>query len=172
MTWVIKARCPKCDKEFERYKNNYDGQEKPPRWIACSKSCNFWLLMYIKRNGIPPELQAKIDISIGEVYDRPRNSNNQYVSWNGYRYIKVSDHPWATSGGYVLEHRLVMERYIGRYLKPSEVVHHKDGDKLNNMIDNLELMSRADHARLHRLEESNEEVASTQDNVRTTGKSS
>jgi len=48
-----------------------------------------------------------------------------------------------------LEHILVMERKLGRPLKKEEVVHHRDGDVSNNSIDNLELMTRSQHGRLH-----------------------
>ena len=68
---------------------------------------------------------------------------------NGYLRIKASKHPCADTHGYVLHHRLMMEAHIGRYLTPDEVVHHKDGDKQNNQIENLELMSKSEHARLH-----------------------
>lgn len=43
--------------------------------------------------------------------------------------------------GYVLEHRLVMEQHLGRYLEPHEVIHHIDGDPTNNNIENLQLFS-------------------------------
>lgn len=46
-------------------------------------------------------------------------------------------------------HRLIAEQKIGRKLKPNEVVHHIDGDKLNNDPDNLCVMTRGEHARLH-----------------------
>lgn len=68
----------------------------------------------------------------------------------GYIYKKVINHPHATSRGYVLEHRLIMENHLGRYLKPNEIVHHKDGNKANNDINNLELLnSLFKHRNLH-----------------------
>ena len=55
----------------------------------------------------------------------------------GYWYIYQPDHPNCTSGHYVLEHRLIMEKKLGRYLSRKEVCHHIDGNPLNNSIDNL-----------------------------------
>jgi hypothetical protein len=56
-----------------------------------------------------------------------------------YRLLKVPWHPDAYRDGYVLEHRYVMEQALGRLLAPWEVVHHKDGNGLNNDVDNLQL---------------------------------
>lgn len=66
-----------------------------------------------------------------------------------YLYGLVPDHPNATKNGYVLEHRLRIEDKLKRFLSSDEVVHHKDGDKHNNKIENLEVMSRSEHTRLH-----------------------
>jgi hypothetical protein len=46
-------------------------------------------------------------------------------------------------------HRVVMESHIGRKLKMNEIVHHKDGDKFNNDISNLEIKTRSEHAKTH-----------------------
>jgi hypothetical protein len=53
----------------------------------------------------------------------------------------------------VLVHRFVVETHIGRKLSSSECVHHIDGNKLNNDISNLEIMTFAEHAKAHRIEE-------------------
>jgi hypothetical protein len=42
-----------------------------------------------------------------------------------------------------------MEKHVGRPLTSSDIVHHKDENIRNNVIDNLELMTRADHAHIH-----------------------
>lgn len=55
----------------------------------------------------------------------------------GYAYLYRPEHPSAIRGGYVAEHRLVMEEKLGRYLRRSEVVHHADGNPANNAPDNL-----------------------------------
>jgi hypothetical protein len=52
------------------------------------------------------------------------------------------------------QHVVVMEEFIGRKLFSNECVHHKDHDKTNNSLDNLELMTRSEHARLHAKENS------------------
>jgi len=61
----------------------------------------------------------------------------------GYSRYKLED------GSVVLAHRYEMELFLGRKLTSDEHVHHKDGDKSNNTIDNLELMTNSDHAKEH-----------------------
>ena len=82
-------------------------------------------------------------------------SGSSHPNWKGGRrlntptgYVRVWVDPssiWAAmvppseKGSHVLEHRLVMAQSLGRVLTPDEHVHHRDGDRLNNNIDNLQL---------------------------------
>lgn len=73
------------------------------------------------------------------------------ITSHGYRKIKKPEHPFSDISGYVYEHRLVMEKKLGRYLKPNEIVHHIDENRLNNNPDNLEVLKNIKyHKFVHR----------------------
>ena len=69
----------------------------------------------------------------------------------GYVLVRApEDHPGARHDGSICEHRLVMEQHVGRYLMPGEVVHHLNGVKDDNRIENLQLRrSRREHGPGH-----------------------
>jgi HNH endonuclease len=84
-------------------------------------------------------------------FNRPMLAPRGYQSLNkqgwimqGYRWISIGN------GIEVLEHRYRMELHLGRKLAVDECVHHKDGNKLNNALNNLEVIDRAAHTSLHR----------------------
>ena len=69
----------------------------------------------------------------------------------GYMYCRTNPvHPNANSNGLYPLHRVRMENKVKRLLTYNDVVHHVDGNKNNNLIENLELMTRRNHAKGHR----------------------
>ena len=67
----------------------------------------------------------------------------------GYIYIYRPNHPFANKNGYIFEHRLKMEEFMGRHLTKDEIIHHLDGDRQNNFIGNLILLKREEHIKIH-----------------------
>jgi len=71
-----------------------------------------------------------------------------YLDSKGYVVVRVPFHPLADDRGRVLEHRLVWFNAHGS-LPQAAIVHHKNGDRLDNRLENLELHDRTTHAQHH-----------------------
>ena len=71
-----------------------------------------------------------------------RTKKERLVNGYGYVLVLMPEHPSSSIAGYVLEHRLVMERALGRPLEPFETVHHLNGIRSDNRLENLELWAR------------------------------
>lgn len=87
-------------------------------------------------------------------YDRTGAKNPRWKGgrryFQGYYLVYRPGHPFANRN-YILEHRDIMERQLGRYLQTDEIVHHKNGQKSDNRLENLELMTNGTHAHYHHL---------------------
>lgn len=82
--------------------------------------------------------------------NNPRWKGGKYITGDGYLDILTPNHPYCNSRGYVEEHRLVMEKHLGRVLLPTERIHHINGIKTDNRIENLMLFSNhSNHVALH-----------------------
>lgn len=69
---------------------------------------------------------------------------------DGYIHIYSPNHPNKSQHNYVQEHRLVMEKHLGRHLAKEEMVHHMNGLRYDNRIENLRLFpTRGTHAAYH-----------------------
>jgi 5-methylcytosine-specific restriction endonuclease McrA len=74
-----------------------------------------------------------------------RNPTGRYVTKHpGYAWVKLPSGRWRQ------EHRVVVERHLGRRLQTEEHVHHKDENKVNNTLPNLQVVWSGDHGRLHK----------------------
>jgi len=81
--------------------------------------------------------------------NRKRPYLRRHASPNGYVLLRMPTHPCASKGGLMMEHRVVMEKVLGRFLGPEEVVHHINGRKDDNRPENLRLMDPGSHIALH-----------------------
>lgn len=136
--------CVQCGVEFP--------QTRPPSTArktcstACYKAMNGARMAATWKDGRmrKPDRRGKARGS-----ENPRWKGGSQITDSGYRLVWMPEHPHARKGR-VREHRLVMEQHLGRILNPAEVVHHRNGNKSDNRLENLELIaSNADHGRHH-----------------------
>jgi len=119
----------------------------------CSKKCyGEWLHEHPeKRNHFKPGATAWNKGVKGY------KAGSEHWNWKGGRrnhsngYIEVScpDHPNSNSGGYIFQHRLVMEQHLGRLLTEDEVIHHINSNKRDNRIENLIVLTCSEHQAIH-----------------------
>lgn len=123
---------------IEYYINQKYSIKKIAEIFSCSSQT---IEIYLKRFKI--KVRNLGEHSIGK---KPPNYVGKFKTKQGYIYVSVINHPNMRKGNYVLEHRLVMEKHLGRYLTKEEVVHHINGIKDDNRIENLMLFANdSDH---------------------------
>lgn len=84
-----------------------------------------------------------------ENYNNNKIRKKSRINNFGYRVVFDPDSAQSNIKGERLEHRKIMEEYIGRPLTQDEVIHHINKNRLDNRIENLRIMTRSEHQRLH-----------------------
>jgi len=129
--------------------------------LTCSKQCRYLLVAKRHReNGTrpPPQTVEWREASRQRMTGSgcPRWNGGKYLTHAGYLMVRPpADYPHSPPDkrGYIREHRMVMEMHLGRALRPGEVVHHLNGDKIDNRIENLEVCdSQSEHITGHSVE--------------------
>lgn len=170
MGWNFRRTTTQIHRHGLRVRSDYHRKGKSsPRWFEPSEKELATLRHLIEVEEFPYKKAAKVlswppkrVLNMVHRYDLKRRATKQVsgihhpmwrggriVDKDGYALLYVPDHPNARKYvKYILEHRLVMERHLGRFLRPEEVVHHRNKNKQDNRIENLALFSEnSEHLR-------------------------
>ncbi|MES2875418.1 MAG: HNH endonuclease [Bacteroidota bacterium] len=147
--------CKNCGKEFVPVKDA----------VYCEPKCYYIVYRKSFKEQRPEAYKIRLDQQnkrrremvrerLGLPLDSPclTLSGRGYKIKEGYRYILKKGHPNAAKSGYIAEHVFFMSNHIGRPLFPKETVHHKNGIRDDNRLENLELWN-SDHGEGQRVED-------------------
>jgi len=148
----------KLDKQIKAKQLRKDGKSVPEiaRLLSVSKSsASIWV------RGIPTPEKFTAEFRTKKKRERERELALKRVARKPKTRLISGDGRWMIpappgykgktyiGGRYIYEHRYLMEKKLGRLLRPGEVVHHRDENKLNNADNNLQLKSRGQHSSDH-----------------------
>jgi hypothetical protein len=130
-----KPFCLNCKKKFTKNK-------KPQKFCCLHCSLKYYTEIRIKNltNHIPPKHRP------WDGKTRPDFQGNKHPRWKG---------GWLQNGYIcfgkkkIYLHKQIMEKHIGRKIKSFEIVHHVNGNKIDNRIENLKIMTRSEHTKYH-----------------------
>jgi len=140
--------CATCGKQNTKRKKNDRVYKYCNR--ECAKLTRFQKDQVSWNKGLPSEKQPMFGKRSGNW------RGGRHEDGHGYVLVFAKKHPCANKSGYVREHRLAIEETLGFYLdKPNNkgddlIVHHINGNTLDNKPDNLQIMTRSEHTKYHR----------------------
>lgn len=125
-------KCDNCQKEVKRRYSRFKRNKKHKNHF-CSPKCSYAFIQKEKH---------------------PNWKGGKYVNSYGYKmihkdFVDEKYHSMCASDGYIPEHRLVMAKKLNRPLKTEELVHHVDENRLNNKENNLEIVTKGEHSKIH-----------------------
>ena len=118
-------------------------KKQPPQIINC-KNCKKPFRAWVSSKRVFCNRKCQVDEF------SPSFKKGRYIDGYGYVVVYKPRHVNARKDGYILEHRYVMSIHLRRTLSRDEHVHHINGIKDDNRVENLGLMSRSDHIGHHR----------------------
>ena len=154
----INHNCLQCGKEFYYPPSRKVSEKWKP---YCSNKCrlarrnkceNCGIEFYVVPSMVGKYCSKKCHSKSMEGFrgaEHPQWTGGRVVRKDGYIVVRNPKNPIK----YILEHRLIMSNHIGRELKTNEHVHHKNENKSDNRLDNLELLSHGEHTTLHHKKE-------------------
>jgi len=149
---VPNTQCAYCKKRYYLKPSHLSKIDSP----CCSRECSAMIRKSLFKGENNHQYGLKGELNSSFISDIK-------VSSYGYILVRNNIHPLTMSDGYMFFHRLIMEEFLrstGQYkyltivdgidvLTNEYIVHHKDENKLNNTLDNLEIMSLSEHTQLH-----------------------
>jgi len=123
----------------------------------CSIKCSGTLI----KKGAVPWNKGKPG-KIGK--ESPSFRGGRNIATSGYVRILIPG-----TGSYQFEHRLVMEKKLGRKLKRNEVIHHKNGNRQDNRIENLIFMGKRNHDSMETKKRWNDKTKPFRNNLKSGG---
>lgn len=136
---------------IDRYRIRNNKLKKLKRYgiISNCKDCN--KTIFIRDDVIK---NPNVKILCKDCLSKGKNSGSwkggSYIDKDGYKVVNVDNHQSARKCGYILKHRLIIEKQIGRYLHRWEVVHHINGIRADNHLENLMLCkNQSEHRKIH-----------------------
>ncbi len=156
--------CPQCNISYEGYKHrkfcsrkckdtaqngsghwNWKGGKTEKQCTMCGHA------FYGLRFAVMCSVECSIkNLAIANTREGNVNWKGGRIGGNGdYVHILFRNHPKANKAGYIMEHRLIMEKKIGRFLNKDDVVHHINKKKDDNRIENLVLLGKIEHDTFH-----------------------